>query len=126
MIFLSAYSAVNQGHCHPRIIAKLIEQAQQAHPYIQGISNSAALGRFEQFITELFGYDKVLMMNTGVEAVETALKICRKWAYEKKGVPEGKAKMNFASENFHGRTLGVISYSTDSSSTNGFGPFSGN
>ncbi|MCA0365876.1 MAG: ornithine--oxo-acid transaminase [Bacteroidetes bacterium] len=120
--FLSAYSAVNQGHCHPRIIAKLTEQAQKLTLTSRAF-HSAALGRFEQFITELFGYDKVLMMNTGVEAVETALKICRKWAYEKKGVPEGKAKIIFASENFHGRTLGVISASTDSGSTNGFGPF---
>lgn len=120
--FLSAYSAVNQGHCHPRIIAKLTEQAQKLTLTSRAF-HSAALGRFEQFITDLFGYDKVLMMNTGVEAVETALKICRKWAYEKKGVPEGKAKIIFASENFHGRTLGVISASTDSSSTNGFGPF---
>lgn len=120
--FLSAYSAVNQGHCHSRIIAKLTEQAQKLTLTSRAF-HSAALGRFEQFITDLFGYDKVLMMNTGVEAVETALKICRKWAYEKKGVPEGKAKIIFASENFHGRTLGVISASTDSSSTNGFGPF---
>lgn len=120
--FLSAYSAVNQGHCHPRIIAKLIEQAQQLTLTSRAF-HSAALGSFEQFITGLFGYDKVLMMNTGVEAVETSLKICRKWAYEKKGIPEGKAKIIFASENFHGRTLGVISASTDSSSTNGFGPF---
>ena len=120
--FLSAYSAVNQGHCHPRIIAKLTEQAQKLTLTSRAF-HSAALGSFEQFITDLFGYDKVLMMNTGVEAVETALKICRKWAYEKKGVPEGKAKIIFASENFHGRTLGVISASTDSSSTNGFGPF---
>ncbi len=120
--FLSAYSAVNQGHCHPRIIAKLIEQAQQLTLTSRAF-HSTALGSFEQFITGLFGYDKVLMMNTGVEAVETALKICRKWAYEKKGIPEGKAKIIFASENFHGRTLGVISASTDSSSTNGFGPF---
>lgn len=120
--FLSAYSAVNQGHCHPRIIAKLTEQAQKLTLTSRAF-HSAALGSFEQFITDLFGYDKVLMMNTGVEAVETALKICRKWAYEKKGVPEGRAKIIFASENFHGRTLGVISASTDSSSTNGFGPF---
>jgi ornithine--oxo-acid transaminase len=120
--FLSAYSAVNQGHCHPRIIKALTQQAQKLTLTSRAF-HSASLGAFEKYITDLFGYDKVLMMNTGVEAVETSLKLCRKWAYEKKGIPEGKAKILFASQNFHGRTLGVISASVDPSSRNGFGPF---
>jgi ornithine--oxo-acid transaminase len=120
--FLSAYSAVNQGHCHPRIINALTEQAKKLTLTSRAF-HSASLGVFEKYITELFGYDKVLMMNTGVEAVETSLKLCRKWAYEKKGIPEGKAKILFASQNFHGRTLGVISASVDPSSRTGFGPF---
>jgi ornithine--oxo-acid transaminase len=120
--FLSAYSAVNQGHCHPKIINALVTQAQKLTLTSRAF-HSAPLGDFEKYITELFGFDKVLMMNTGVEAVETALKLCRKWAYEKKGVPEGKAKILFASQNFHGRTLGVISASVDPSSRKGFGPF---
>ena len=120
--FLSAYSAVNQGHCHPRIINALAEQAKKLTLTSRAF-HSASLGVFEKYITELFGYDKVLMMNTGVEAVETSLKLCRKWAYEKKGIPEGKAKILFASQNFHGRTLGVISASVDPSSRTGFGPF---
>lgn len=120
--FLSAYSAVNQGHCHPRIINALTKQAQKLTLTSRAF-HSASLGVFEKYITELFGYDKVLMMNTGVEAVETSLKLCRKWAYEKKGIPEGKAKILFASQNFHGRTLGVISASVDPSSRNGFGPY---
>lgn len=120
--FLSAYSAVNQGHCHPRLIKALTEQASKLTLTSRAF-HSAPLGDFEQFITGLFGYDKVLMMNTGVEAVETALKLCRKWGYEKKGIPEGKAKVLFAKENFHGRTTGIISASNDPSSTTGFGPF---
>lgn len=120
--FLSAYSAVNQGHCHPRIIHALTQQAQKLTLTSRAF-HSASLGVFEKYITDLFGYDKVLMMNTGVEAVETSLKLCRKWAYEKKGIPEGKAKILFASQNFHGRTLGVISASVDPSSRTGFGPF---
>lgn len=120
--FLSAYSAVNQGHCHPRIINALTQQARKLTLTSRAF-HSASLGVFEKYITDLFGYDKVLMMNTGVEAVETSLKLCRKWAYEKKGIPEGKAKILFASQNFHGRTLGVISASVDPSSRNGFGPF---
>jgi len=120
--FLSAYSAVNQGHCHPRIIQALTQQAKKLTLTSRAF-HSASLGIFEKYITDLFGYDKVLMMNTGVEAVETSLKLCRKWAYEKKGIPEGKAKILFASQNFHGRTLGVISASVDPSSRNGFGPF---
>lgn len=120
--FLSAYSAVNQGHCHPRIIRALTDQAQKLTLTSRAF-HSAPLGEFEKYITELFGYDKVLMMNTGVEAVETALKLCRKWGYEKKGIPEGKARVLFARENFHGRTTGIISASTDPVSTTGFGPF---
>lgn len=120
--YLSAYSAVNQGHCHPRIIKALTDQAQKLTLTSRAF-HSASLGEFEKYITELFGYDKVLMMNTGVEAVETSLKLCRKWGYMKKGIPEGKAKILFASQNFHGRTLGVISASVDPSSRIGFGPF---
>ena len=120
--FLSAYSAVNQGHCHPRIIKALTEQAQKLTLTSRAF-HSAPLGDFEKYITELFGYDKVLMMNTGVEAVETSLKLTRKWGYMKKGIPDGKAKILFASQNFHGRTLGVISASVDPSSRKGFGPF---
>ncbi len=120
--FLSAYSAVNQGHCHPRIIKALTHQAQKLTLTSRAF-HSEPLGDFEKYITELFGYDKVLMMNTGVEAVETALKLTRKWGYMKKGIPDGKAKILFASQNFHGRTLGVISASLDPSSRKGFGPF---
>lgn len=120
--FLSAYSAVNQGHCHPRIIQALTEQAQKLTLISRAFYNSE-LGPYEEFITQLFGYDKVLPMNTGVEAVETALKLCRKWAYEVKGVPTNQAKILFATGNFHGRTLSVISGSTDPSSRGGFGPY---
>lgn len=120
--FLSAYSAVNQGHCHPRIINALTQQAQRLTLISRAFYNSE-LGPYEEFITNLFGYDKVLPMNTGVEAVETALKICRKWAYEVKGVPSNQAKILFATGNFHGRTLSVISGSTDPSSRGGFGPY---
>lgn len=120
--FLSAYSAVNQGHCHPRIINALTEQAQKLTLISRAFYNSE-LGPYEEFITQLFGYDKVLPMNTGVEAVETALKLCRKWAYEVKGVPANQAKILFATGNFHGRTLSVISGSTDPSSRGGFGPY---
>jgi ornithine--oxo-acid transaminase len=120
--FLSAYSAVNQGHCHPRIIQALTQQAQKLTLISRAFYNSE-LGPYEEFITQLFGYDKVLPMNTGVEAVETALKLCRKWAYEVKGVAPNRAKILFASGNFHGRTLSVISGSGDPSSRNGFGPY---
>lgn len=120
--FLSAYSAVNQGHCHPRIIQALTQQAQKLTLISRAFYN-AELGPYEEFITQLFGYDKVLPMNTGVEAVETALKLCRKWAYEVKGVPANQAKILFATGNFHGRTLSVISGSTDPSSRGGFGPY---
>jgi len=120
--FLSAYSAVNQGHCHPRIINALKEQAEKLTLTSRAFYNDV-LGEYEKFITEYFGYDKVLPINTGVEAVETALKMCRKWAYGKKGIDENKAKIIFVESNFHGRTLGVISASTDPDSRGGFGPF---
>lgn len=120
--FLSAYSAVNQGHCHPRIINKMIEQAQKLTLTSRAF-HSSLLGEFEEYAAKLFGYDKVLMMNSGVEGVETALKLVRKWAYEKKGIPEGDAVILFAKENFHGRTTGIISASTDPDTTTNFGPF---
>ncbi len=120
--FLSAYSAVNQGHCHPRIVKALTDQAQKLTLTSRAFYNSR-LGEFEKYIHDIFGYDKVLMMNSGAEAVETALKLCRKWAYEKKGIPEDRAKIIFASHNFHGRTLAIISASTDPMSRNGFGPY---
>ncbi len=120
--FLSAYSAVNQGHCHPEIIKVLVEQAQKLTLTSRAFYNSQ-LGAYEKFITEYFGYDKVLPMNTGVEGGETALKLARRWAYDVKGVPSNEAKMVFASGNFWGRTLAAISSSQDPSSTGGFGPF---
>ncbi len=120
--FLSAYSAVNQGHCHPKIIDALVEQAKTLTLTSRAFYNDM-LGPYEKYITDYFGYDKVLPINTGVEAVETALKLCRKWAYKVKGVPVNEAKIIFASANFHGRTLGVISASTDPDSTGGFGPY---
>lgn len=120
--FLSGYSAVNQGHCHPRIINALTSQAAQLTLTSRAFHNDA-LGAYEEFITSYFGYDKVLPMNTGVEAVETGLKLCRRWGYKVKGIPENKAKIIVCAGNFHGRTLGVISFSTDPSSTTQFGPF---
>ncbi|MFT4644066.1 MAG: ornithine--oxo-acid transaminase [Planctomycetota bacterium] len=120
--FLSAYSAVNQGHCHPRIINALKEQAEELTLTSRAFYNDS-LGVYEKYITEYFGYDKVLPINTGVEAVETAMKLCRKWAYEKKGVPANQATIIMVEGNFHGRTLGVISGSTDPDSTTNFGPF---
>jgi ornithine--oxo-acid transaminase len=120
--FLSGYSAINQGHCHPRIIASLIEQAQKLTLTSRAF-HSDLMGEYVQFITEYFGYDKVLPMNTGVEAVETALKLARKWAYEVKGIEDNKAKILVCSENFHGRTISVISFSTDPSSKGHFGPY---
>ncbi|KAI0742886.1 ornithine-oxo-acid aminotransferase [Daedaleopsis nitida] len=119
---LSAYSAVNQGHCHPRIVGTLVEQAQKLTLSSRAFYNSV-FGRFAQKITDMFGYDMVLPMNTGAEAVETALKLARKWAYEKKGVADGQAVIFSAAGNFHGRTLGVISMSTDPESRAGFGPY---
>ncbi|MCL4109136.1 UNVERIFIED_CONTAM: hypothetical protein GTU68_028317 [Idotea baltica] len=120
--YLSAYSAVNQGHCHPRIIDALAKQAQRLTLTSRAFYNDK-LGPYEAYITDLFGYDKVLPMNTGVEAVETAIKLCRKWAYSVKGIEENKAKIIFVSGNFHGRTLGAISASVDPESTEGFGPY---
>jgi ornithine--oxo-acid transaminase len=119
---LSAYSAVNQGHCHPKIVQTLIEQSQKLTLSSRAFYNSM-FGRYAQVITEMFGYDMVLPMNTGAEAVETSLKLARKWAYMKKGVPEGKAIVLSVEGNFHGRTLGVISMSTDPDSRTGFGPY---
>lgn len=120
--FLSAYSAVNQGHCHPRIIQTLVDQARTLTLTSRAFYNDT-LGVYEKFITEYFGYDKVLPMNTGAEGVETALKICRKWAYEKKGIPEPQAKIIVCENNFHGRTITVISMSTDPDARSGFGPY---
>jgi ornithine--oxo-acid transaminase len=120
--FLSAFSAVNQGHCHPKIINTLIEQAQKLTLTSRAFYNDA-LGEYAEFITTYFGYDKVLPMNTGVEAVETAIKLCRKWAYKAKGITENMAKIIVCENNFHGRTTGVISFSTDASATKEFGPF---
>ncbi|KAH9476926.1 ornithine aminotransferase [Psilocybe cubensis] len=119
---LSAYSAVNQGHCHPRIVATLVSQAQKLTLSSRAFYNSV-FGRFAQQVTQLFGYDMVLPMNTGAEAVETAVKLSRKWAYKCKGVEEGKAIVLSVEGNFHGRTLGIISMSTDPESRTGFGPY---
>lgn len=120
--FLSGYSAVNQGHCHPAIIAALTEQAKKLTLTSRAFHNNL-LGGYEKFITSMFGYDKVLPMNTGVEGGETAIKLARRWAYTKKGVAENKAKIVFAEGNFWGRTLAAISSSTDPSSYKGFGPY---
>ena len=120
--FLSAYSAVNQGHCHPRIINAMIEQAKNLTLTSRAFYNDM-LGPYEKYITNLFGYDKVLPINSGVEAVETALKLCRKWAYKVKGVEQNKAKIIFVRGNFHGRTLGVISGSIDPDATADYGPY---
>jgi ornithine--oxo-acid transaminase len=120
--FLSAYSAINQGHCHPRIVAALIEQSQKLTLTSRAFYNDM-LGEYAQFITKLFRYDKVLPMNSGVEAVETAIKLCRKWGYEVKGISENKAKIIVCSNNFHGRTSSVISFSNDPSAYKNFGPF---
>ncbi len=120
--FLSGYSAINQGHCHPKIIKSFIEQAQELTLTSRAFYNNH-LGEYEKFITTLFGYDKVLPMNTGVEAVETAIKLARRWGYEVKKVPENKAVILVCCQNFHGRTTSVISFSTDESSRKNFGPF---
>lgn len=120
--FLSAYSAVNQGHCHPKITQTLIEQSQKLALTSRAFYNNI-LGEYEKFITEIFGYDKVLPMNTGAEGVETALKIARKWGYEKKGVSENAAKIIVCEGNFHGRTISIISASTDPDSRKNFGPY---
>lgn len=120
--FLSGYSAVNQGHCHPRIIKTLITQAQKLTLTSRAFYNSL-LGEYEKFATQYFGYDKLLPMNTGVEAVETAIKLCRRWGYEKKGIKDGEAKMIVCENNFHGRTTTVISFSSDPQSKSKFGPY---
>jgi len=120
--FLSAYSAVNQGHCHPVIIQSLLEQAQKLTLTSRAF-HSEQLALFSQFITEYFGYDKVLPMNTGAEAVETALKLCRHWAYRVKKIDQNKAKILVCSGNFHGRTLGIISFSDDPVARDDFGPY---
>jgi ornithine--oxo-acid transaminase len=120
--FLSAYSAVNQGHCHPKIVQALVDQASKLTLTSRAFHNNL-LGEYEQFITQFFGYDKVLPMNTGVEGGETAIKLCRKWAYEVKGIQSNQAKIIFVAGNFWGRTLAAISSSTDPSSTSNFGPF---
>jgi ornithine--oxo-acid transaminase len=120
--FLSAYSAVNQGHCHPKIVGALTEQAQKLTLTSRAFYNST-LGEYEKYVTEYFGYDKVLPMNTGAEGDETALKLCRKWAYKVKGIPENKAKIIACEGNFHGRTITIISMSTDPDARNDFGPY---
>ncbi|MCA6449312.1 MAG: ornithine--oxo-acid transaminase [Chitinophagaceae bacterium] len=120
--FLSGYSAVNQGHCHPRIIDTLVEQSRKLTLTSRAFHNNL-LGQYEQFITTYFGYDKVLPMNTGVEGGETAIKLARRWAYTQKGIEENQARIVFAEGNFWGRTLAAISASTDPSSYKGFGPF---
>ena len=120
--FLSAYSAVNQGHGHPRIIGALVEQAQKLALTSRAFYN-AELGRFEEFATDYFGFDRVLPMNTGAEAVETAIKLCRKWAYRVKGVPEGEAKIVVCENNFHGRTITLVSFSSDPDAKNDYGPY---
>ena len=120
--FLSAYSAVNQGHCHPRIVDALKSQAETLTLTSRAFYNDT-LGPFEKFATEFFNFDKVLAMNSGAEAVETAIKICRKYAYERKNIPEDKAKIIVCENNFHGRTTTIISFSNDEGATKNFGPF---
>ncbi|HLU87013.1 MAG TPA: ornithine--oxo-acid transaminase, partial [Taishania sp.] len=120
--FLSAYSAVNQGHCHPKIVQALVAQAQTLALTSRAFHNDV-LGHYEKYITSIFGFDKVLPMNTGAEAVETALKLCRKWAYEKKGIAENEAIIVVCDGNFHGRTTTVISFSNDPDARQNYGPF---
>ncbi|WP_394973328.1 ornithine--oxo-acid transaminase [uncultured Croceitalea sp.] len=122
--FLSAYSAVNQGHCHPSIIEAMTNQAQTLTLTSRAFYNDM-LGKFEKYATDTFKFDKLLPMNTGAEAVETALKICRKWAYEKKGIPENKAQIIVCENNFHGRTTTIISFSNDPVARKNFGPYTG-
>ena len=121
--FLSAYSAVNQGHCHPRIIRALTVQAQKLTLTSRAFHNDV-LGLFDEYVTKYFGFERVLPMNTGAEAVETAIKLCRKWAYEVKGLPADSATIIVFDENFHGRTTSIVSFSSDHGSRNNFGPFS--
>lgn len=120
--FLSAYSALNQGHCHPKIVGALITQAKTLTLTSRAFHNDM-LGRFEQYVTSTFGFDKLLPMNTGAEAVETALKLCRRWAYQKKGIPENQAQIIVCEKNFHGRTTTIISFSSDPGSQKHFGPY---
>ncbi len=120
--FLSAYSAVNQGHCHPKIVDALAEQARTLTLTSRAFYNDV-LGVYEKYITEYFGYDKVLPMNSGAEGDETALKLARKWGYDKKGIPDNEAKIIVCENNFHGRTITVISMSTDPDARGGFGPY---
>jgi ornithine--oxo-acid transaminase len=120
--FLSAYSAVNQGHCHPKIVKALTDQARKLTLTSRAFYNSA-LGEYEEYVTRYFKYDKVLPMNSGAEADETALKLCRKWAYKKKGIKENNAKIIACEGNFHGRTISIISMSTDPDARNDYGPF---
>ncbi|MCH2225267.1 MAG: ornithine--oxo-acid transaminase [Crocinitomicaceae bacterium] len=120
--FLSAYSAVNQGHCHPKIVEAMVEQSRKLTLTSRAFYNDA-LGPYEKYVTEYFGFDKVLPMNTGAEAVETAIKICRKWAYEKKGIAENAAQIIVCDGNFHGRTTTIISFSNDPDANKNFGPY---
>jgi ornithine--oxo-acid transaminase len=120
--FLSGYSSVNQGHCHPKIVAALVAQASKLTLTSRAFHNNL-LGNYEKYITQLFGYNKVLPMNTGVEAVETAIKLARRWGYTHKNVPDNEAKIIVCAENFHGRTTGIIGFSTDPSSYSKFGPY---
>ncbi len=120
--FLSAYSAVNQGHCHPKIINALVEQAKTLTLTSRAFFNNK-LGEYEKFVTEFFGYEMVLPMNTGAEAVETAMKLARKWGYEKKGIAENEAILVFAEQNFHGRTIAIVSASSDPDAFGNYGPF---
>lgn len=120
--FLSAYSAVNQGHCHPKIVAAMTEQAKKLTLTSRAFYNNV-LGEYEEYVTKYFGYDKVLPMNSGAEADETAIKLVRKWGYEKKGIPENQAKIIVCENNFHGRTVTIISMSTDPDAYKGFGPY---
>lgn len=120
--FLSAYSAVNQGHCHPKIVDALVQQSKTLALTSRAFHNDV-LGVYEKYITEFFGYDKVLPMNTGAEAVETAIKLCRKWAYKKKGIPKDQAKIVVCENNFHGRTTTIVSFSNDPDGYGDYGPF---
>lgn len=120
--FLSAYSAVNQGHCHPKIVNAMVEQAKKLTLTSRAFYNNV-LGEYEEYITKFFGYDKVLPMNTGAEADETAIKLCRKWGYQKKGIKDGEAKIIVCEDNFHGRTTTIISMSTDPDARAEYGPY---
>ena len=120
--FLSAYSAVNQGHCHPKIVDALKEQAETLTLTSRAFYNDV-LGKYEQFMSEFFGYEKILPMNTGAEAVETAIKLTRKWGYEVKGIRDNEAKIIVCENNFHGRTTTIVSFSNDPDARNNFGPF---